>query len=118
MTNQEQPNIIIYNTDDGKVSVTLLAKDGNIWMNQLQLTELFDTSVPNMSMHISNILEENELDANSVIKDYLTTAADGKNYNVTFYSLDMILAIGFRVRSKRGTLLNRREMKRLQFVAS
>ncbi|HTF06037.1 MAG TPA: virulence RhuM family protein [Bacteroidia bacterium] len=96
-------NIIIYNTQDGKASVSLLAKDGSVWMNQSQLAELFDTSVPNISMHISNVLEENELGENSVVKDYLTTAADGKNYNVTFYSLDMILAIGFRVRSKRGT---------------
>ena len=72
-------------------------------MNQNQLAELFDTSVPNISMHISNILKENELESNSVVKDYLSTASDGKNYNVTFYSLDMILAIGFRVRSKRGT---------------
>jgi len=54
-------------------------------------------------MHISNILKEGELESTSVIKDYLTTATDGKEYNVTFYSLDMILAIGFRVRSKRGT---------------
>jgi len=82
MEKNEEPNIIIYNTDDGKVSVTLLAKDGNIWMNQLQLSELFDTSVPNISMHISNILKENELNENAVVKDYLTTAADGKNYNV------------------------------------
>jgi len=96
-------NIIIYNTTDGKASVTLHAKDGMVWMNQNQLAELFDTSVPNISMHISNILKEKELDENSVVKDYLTTAADGKDYNVTFYSLDMILAIGFRVRSKRGT---------------
>lgn len=100
---QSKKNIIIYNTIDGKASVSLYAKDGKIWMNQSQLAELFDTSVPNISMHISNILKEGELDANSVIKDYLTTAADGKEYNVTFYSLDMILAIGFRVRSKRGT---------------
>ena len=107
MQNNEQPNIIIYNTDDGKVSVTLLAKDGNIWMNQLQLAELFDTSKQNISLHIINILEESELNINSVVKDYLTTAADGKNYNVTFYSLDMILAIGFRVRSKRGTQFRR-----------
>ena len=82
MKEQEKPDIIIYNTDDGKVSVTLLAKDGNIWMNQQQLAELFDTSVPNISMHISNILNDNELDINSVIKDYLTTAADGKNYTI------------------------------------
>ena len=99
----EQSNIIIYNTDDGKVKVVLYAKDGNIWMNQNQMAELFATSIPNISMHISNILKEGELQQNSVVKEYLTTAADGKNYNVTFYSLEMILAIGFRVRSKRGT---------------
>ena len=99
----EQSNIIIYNTDDGKVKVILYAKDGNIWMNQNQMAELFATSIPNISMHISNILKEGELQQNSVIKEYLTTASDGKNYNVTFYSLEMILAIGFRVRSKRGT---------------
>lgn len=99
----EQNNIIIYNTEDGKAKVVLYAKDGNIWMNQSQIAELFDTSVANISLHISNILKDNELDEKSVIKNYLITAADGKNYNVTFYSLDMILAIGFRVRSKRGT---------------
>jgi hypothetical protein len=72
-------------------------------MNQIQLAELFDTSVPNISMHISNILKDKELTIHSVIKEYLTTASDGKEYKVTFYSLEMILAIGFRVRSKRGT---------------
>jgi hypothetical protein len=102
MQNNEQ-NIIIYNTPDGKASVSLYAKDGRVWMNQNQLAELFDTSKPNISMHISNILKEKELDLNSVVKDYLTTASDGKKYEVTFYSLEMILAIGFRVRSKRGT---------------
>jgi hypothetical protein len=100
---KEEQNIIIYNTADGKASVSLYAKDGSVWMNQNQLAALFDTSVPNISMHISNILKEEELSQNSVIKDYLTTAVDGKDYKVTFYSLDMILAIGFRVRSKRGT---------------
>lgn len=99
----EQNNIIIYNTEDGKAKVVLYAKDGNVWMNQSQIAELFDTSVANISIHISKILNDNELGENSVIKNYLITAADGKNYNVTFYSLDMILAIGFRVRSKRGT---------------
>jgi hypothetical protein len=100
MENQE---IIIYNTDDGKVSVSLMTRDGNVWLNQNHLAELFDTSKQNISLHTINILKEKELDINSVVKDYLTTALDGKNYNVTFYSLDMILAIGFRVRSKRGT---------------
>lgn len=97
----QQP-IIIYHTQDGKAAVSLLAKDGSVWMNQNQLAELFDTSKQNISLHIQNILEEKELDANSVVKDYLTTAGDGKNYEVSFYSLEMILAIGFRVRSKRG----------------
>ncbi|ASO07515.1 virulence RhuM family protein [Arenibacter algicola] len=96
-------NIIIYNTTDGKASVSLYAKDGDVWMNQQQLAELFDTSVPNISMHITNILKDKELESNSVIKNYLTTASDNKQYEVTFYSLSMILAIGFRVRSKRGT---------------
>jgi hypothetical protein len=100
---EDRQDIIIYNTADGKAAVSLYARDGMIWMNQNQLAKLFDTSVPNISMHISNILKDKELDEKSVIKDYLTTAADGKNYNVTFYSLEMVLAVGFRVRSKRGT---------------
>ena len=99
----EEQNIIIYKTQDGKVKLSLYARDGSVWMNQNQIAELFDTSVPNISMHITNILNEKELEENSVIKNYLTTASDGKNYEVAFYSLDMILAIGFRVRSKRGT---------------
>ncbi len=103
MKEENQQNIIIYNTADGKVSVSLFAKDGNVWMNQNQLAELFDTSKQNIGQHIASILEDNELDGNSVVKNYFTTAADGKQYNVTFYSLDLILAMGFRVRSKRGT---------------
>jgi hypothetical protein len=103
MTDNQNTNIIIYNTQDGKAKVSLLAKDGNIWMNQNQIAELFDTSIPNINIHISNILKDRELDMKSVVKDYLITATDSKNYKVLFYSLDMILAIGFRVRSKRGT---------------
>ena len=99
----EDKNIIIYKTQDGETAVSLYAKDGSVWMNQNQLAELFDTSIPNISMHITNILNEKELVVDSVVKDYLTTANDGKNYNVAHYSLEMILAIGFRVRSKRGT---------------
>ncbi len=100
---ESESNIIIYNTIDGKASVALYAKDGKIWLNQKQMAELFATSVANINMHISNILKEKELDKKSVIKDYLITAADGKNYNVTFYSLEMIISIGYRVRGKRGT---------------
>jgi len=98
-----QSEIVIYNTDDGKTAVSLYAKDGSIWMNQNQLTQLFDTSKQNISLHIQNIIKEWEISQDSVVKDYLTTASDGKEYSVTFYSLDMILAIGFRVKSKRGT---------------
>ncbi|MDD2640770.1 MAG: virulence RhuM family protein [Arcobacteraceae bacterium] len=101
--NSPSQNIIIYNTVDGQTSVSLLAKNGTVWMNQMQIAELFASSKQNISLHIQNILEEKELDQNSVVKEYLTTASDGKNYNVAHYSLEMILAIGFRVRSKRGT---------------
>lgn len=102
MTQNSRQNIIIYNTSDGKSEVSLYAKDENVWMNQSQLAELFDTSVPNISIHTKNILKEGELSEDSVVKDYLTTASDGKKYEVAFYSLEMILAVGFRVRSKRG----------------
>lgn len=103
MEQNTQQNIIIYNTPDGNASVSLYAKDGMVWMNQNQLSELFATSKQNISLHIKNILQEKELNENSVVKDYLTTASDGKEYQVIFYSLEMILAIGFRVRSPRGT---------------
>ena len=83
---KEDQNIIIYNTLDGKASVVLFAKDGDVWLNQNKLAELFDTSKQNISLHVINILKENELSENSVVKDYLTTASDGKKYNVTFIS--------------------------------
>jgi hypothetical protein len=70
-SNQE---IIIYNSDDGKTKVALMTRDGNVWLNQNQLAELFDTSKQNVSLHIINILKEGELNENSVVKDYLTTA--------------------------------------------
>jgi len=121
MTN-ERNNIIIYNTADGKASVSLYAKDGTVWMNQNQIAELFVTSKQNTGQHIANILEEGELYENSVVKDFFTTAADGKEYNVAFYSLEMILAIGFRIRSKQGTQFriwaNRNQMADLIILMS
>jgi hypothetical protein len=83
--------------------VALYAKDGKIWLNQQQMAELFATSKQLISHHIANILKERELNEMSVVKQYLTTAADGKNYNVVFYSLEMIIAVGYRVRGIRGT---------------
>ena len=101
MSNEQ--NIIIYRTADGRASVALYAKDGKIWLNQQQMAELFATSKQTISYHIINILKEKELVEKSVVKEYLTTAADGKNYNVVFYSLEMIIAVGYRVRGIRGT---------------
>jgi hypothetical protein len=72
----EEKNIIIYNTPDGKASVSLFAKEGSVWMNQSQLAELFDTSKQNIGQHIASILEDKELIENSVVKNYLTTASD------------------------------------------
>ena len=85
----EKQNIIIYNTADGKASVSLYAKDGMVWMNQNQLAELFDTSKQNIGQHIASIIKDRELEQGSVVKDYLTTATDGKEYKVRFYSLEM-----------------------------
>ena len=100
---EDKQNIIIYRTADGRASVALYAKDGKIWLSQQQMAQLFATSKQTISHHIINILKERELSEPSVVKQYLTTAADGKNYNVVFYSLEMIIAVGYRVRGLRGT---------------
>jgi len=103
MTTNQSSQIIIYKSNDGKSQVALYAHDGNVWLNQMQLAELFDTSKQNIGQHVTAILKEEELQESSVVKNYFTTAIDGKSYNVVHYSLEMILAIGFRVRGKRGT---------------
>ena len=100
-------DLIIYNTPDGRTSVALYAKDGDIWLNQSQIAELFATSKQTISYHINNILTESELSRDSVVKYYLTTASDGKEYSVEYYSLQMIIAIGYRVRGTRGTQFRR-----------
>lgn len=97
-----EQELILYNSVDGKSRVSLLARDGSVWLNQAQIAELFATSVPNISQHINNILKDGELPDESTIKEYLTVAPNGKSYQIKFYSLEMILAIGFRVRSIRG----------------
>lgn len=99
--------LIIYNTDDGKTDVKLYSKDGVIWMNQQQMCELYQTAKSTVSEHITNILKEGELDEKSVVRNFRTTASDGKNYNVTYYALPMVIAVGFRVRSIRGTQFRR-----------
>ena len=99
----DQQDFIIYKTSDGKTSVALYADNGDVWLTQNQLAELFATSKQNISSHILNILKDNELEEISVVKDYLTTAVDGKKYSVSHYALPMILAIGFRVQGVRGS---------------
>jgi len=113
ITQPSESQIIIYHKDDVS-SVVLYAKDGNVWMRQDQMAELFDTSKPNISMHITNILEEWELSQDSVVKNYLTTAADGKNYDVQFYSLAMVIAVGMRIRGKKGTIFRQRANTHLE----
>lgn len=84
MNDNQQNNIIIYTSTDGKATVALFERDGSVWLNQKQLAEIFDTSVPNISMHIKSILKHKELNPNSVIKNYFTTATDGKEYELLF----------------------------------
>jgi hypothetical protein len=94
--------LILYTAEDGSAAIQLRAEGGTVWLTQLEMATLFDTSKQNVSLHIKNILAEGELSP-AVVKEYLTTASDGKNYKTKTYSLDMILAVGYRVRSPRGT---------------
>ncbi|MDY0011954.1 MAG: virulence RhuM family protein [Rhodocyclaceae bacterium] len=95
--------LILYQTEDGKAQVKLRAEDGSVWLSQAEIAELFSTTVPNANIHIRNILKEGEQDADSVIKESLITAADGKRYRTKLYRLEMILAVGYRVKGPRGT---------------
>ena len=99
---EEESKVILYTTDDGKAQVSLMSRDGRVWLNQKQMAELFAVTKMNISLHIANILKEKELN-DSVVKFFFTTAADGKQYKVIYYALEMILAVGFRVRGVRGT---------------
>lgn len=103
MTQIQESQIIIYQKDDHS-SVILYAKDGDVRMRQEQIAELFDTTKQNISLHIINIIKEWELSQESVVKNYLITANDGKTYDVQFYSLSMVIAIGMRVRGKKWTI--------------
>lgn len=101
--NQDSNKILIYTSDDGQVKIEVRLEDENVWLTQNAMAELFDTTKQNISLHIKNIFEENELNENSVVKENLTTASDGKNYKTKFYDLDLIISVGYRVRSIRGT---------------
>ena len=99
----DKDKIIIYETDDGKARVEVFLEEENVWLTQNAMAELFDTSKQNISLHIKNIFEDKELEENSVVKENLTTARDGKNYKTKIYNLELIIAVGYRVKSTRGT---------------
>lgn len=99
--------LILYTTQDGKSQIQLRADLDTVWLTQLEMAELFNATKQNISLHLKNIVEDGELEADSVVKESLTTAADGKNYPTQLYNLDAILAVGYRVRSKRGVQFRR-----------
>ncbi len=95
--------IIIYKTEDGQTSVDVKIENDNVWLTQSQMQELFGQTKQNISLHINNLFKEEELQKLSVVKESLTTANDGKKYKTNHYSLDVIISVGYRVKSKRGT---------------
>ncbi len=111
---QMQGEVVIYQTDDGDTRIDVRLVDETVWLTQAQLVELYQTSKSNISEHIKNIFEEGELEVNSVVRKFRTTAADGKNYNMTYYNLDMIISLGYRVKSKIATNFRRWATERLK----
>ena len=95
--------ILLYDNGESKEFISVVFQDETFWLTQKAMTELFDTSKQNISLHLKNCFEEDELDEKAVVKEFLTTAADGKNYRTKFYNLDAIIAVGYRVNSKKAT---------------
>src|SRR3990172_9452811 len=98
--------LILYTSEDGSTSVRLRAEGGTVWLTQIELADLFQSTKQNISLHIKNILEEGELDEAATVKESLTVQTEGKREvrrSVKLYNLDLILAVGYRVRSPRGT---------------
>jgi hypothetical protein len=96
-------DIIMYQSEDGVTKIDVRMEDETVWLTQMQMAELFQTSKQNISLHINNAIKEGEIDPVSVVKEYLTTASDDKKYNTKYYNLDVIISVGYRVRSLRGT---------------
>ena len=106
--------IIIYQTDDGHTKIDVKFEDETVWLTQAQLCELYQTSKSNVSEHIKHIFEEGELEESSVVRKFRITAADGKKYNTIHYNLDMIISLGYRVKSKIATNFRRWATERLK----
>ena len=109
-----QSEIIIYQTEDGNTKIDVKFQDETVWLTQAQLCELYQTSKSNISEHIKHIFEEGELEETSVVRKFRTTGADGKNYNITHYNLDMIISLGYRVKSLIATQFRRWATERLK----
>lgn len=99
--------LILYTTEDGQSKIQLRADNGTVWLTQLEMAELFSATKQNISLHLKNLFADGELSEDSVVKESLTTAADGKRYQTLLYNLDAILAVGYRVRSPRGVQFRR-----------
>ncbi len=110
----DNSNVVLYKSDDGELKIDVKLEDETAWLSQQQLVKLFKTSKQLISHHINNIFDEGELDKNSVVKKYLTTAADGKNYQTNFYNLDMIISLGYRINSKIATTFRQWATARLK----
>ena len=108
-----QSEFLLYQTEDGQTRIEVRLENESVWLNQLTLAALFQMSKQNISLHLKNIFIEGELAENRVVKEYLTTAADGKAYPTKFYNLEAIIAVGYRVRSHRGTQFRRWATERL-----
>ncbi|PKM88447.1 MAG: cell filamentation protein Fic [Firmicutes bacterium HGW-Firmicutes-12] len=96
-------DIIMYRSEDGTIKIDVRMEDETVWLSQAQMVDLFQSSKANISEHIKNIFAEGELREDLVVRNFRTTAADGKNYNVKHYNLDVIISVGYRVKSLRGT---------------
>ncbi len=103
MSEELKGNIVIYQSGDGISKIDVRLEDDNVWLTQAQLVDLYQSSKSNISEHIKHIFEEGELNENSVVRKFRTTATDGKSYNVTFYNLDMIISLGYRIKSSIAT---------------
>lgn len=103
LTQAPSGEFILFSGGDGKVHVECRFESDTLWLSQAMICELYGKAKATISEHINNIFEEGELDVNSVVRFYRTTASDGKNYQVQHFSLPLVLAVGYRVRSSRGT---------------
>lgn len=95
--------IIIYQANQASAQIEVRIEEESVWLSQSQMATLFNQTKQNISLHINNCFKEKELESMSVVKDFLTTAKDGKNYTIKYYNLDVIISVGYRVKSKQGT---------------